>query len=59
MELKEYFTSKESKKALKIQDCDLMHLRTSGKLKFMKKGNAYLYSKESITEFNNNKSSIK
>jgi len=54
-----FYSSKEAKTVLKIQDCDLMHLRTSGKLKFMKKGNAYLYSKESIIEFNNKKLSIK
>ncbi len=54
-----YLTSKEAKKELKVQDCDLMHLRTSGYLNYTKKGNAYLYCKESITEFINIKSSIK
>lgn len=41
-------TSKETKVELKVQDCDLAHIRNTGKLQFTKKGNAYLYSKESI-----------
>jgi hypothetical protein len=36
-------TSKEVQKLLKISGCDLMHLRVSGKLKFKKQGNAFLY----------------
>lgn len=46
-----YLTSKEAKKELKVQDCDLAHIRNSGKLQFTKKGNAYLYSLESIEKF--------
>mgnify|MGYP003664495588 CR=1 FL=1 len=38
-----YLTSKEIRKELKISACELMHMRESGKLKFVKKGNAYLY----------------
>lgn len=38
-----YLTSKEAKKELKVQDCDLAHIRNSGKLQFVKKGNSYLY----------------
>lgn len=45
---KQFLTSKEAKAELKIQDCDLAHIRNTGKLQFTKKGNAYLYSKESI-----------
>lgn len=44
----QWLSSSEAKKALKISDCELMHLRTSGKLKFMKKGNAFFYLLESI-----------
>ena len=44
----QFLTSKEAKAALKVQDCDLAHIRNAGKLEFTKKGNAYLYSKESI-----------
>jgi hypothetical protein len=44
----EFLTSKEAKVELKVQDCDLAHIRNAGKLQFTKKGNAYLYSKESI-----------
>lgn len=43
-----FLTSKEAKAELKVQDCDLAHIRNAGKLQFTKKGNAYLYSKESI-----------
>lgn len=48
MKVEKFLTSKEAKVALKIQDCDLAHIRNAGKLQFTKKGNAYLYSKESI-----------
>lgn len=40
-----YLSSKETMKELKVSSCDLMHLRVSGKLKFIKKGNAYFYEK--------------
>jgi len=36
----EYLNSKETMKKLKISSCELMHLRTKGKLKFIKKGNS-------------------
>lgn len=48
MKEEQYLSSKEAKAALKVQDCDLMHIRTSGKLKFVKRGNAFRYSKESV-----------
>jgi hypothetical protein len=51
MKEEEYLSSKESKAVLKVQDCDLMHIRTSGKLKFVKKGNAFLYLKVSVLKF--------
>ena len=50
-----FLTSKEAKAALKVQDCDLAHIRNAGKLKFTKKGNAFMYSLESIEAFNNKK----
>lgn len=40
-----YLSSKEARKKLKVSSCELMHLREAGKLKFIKKGNAYLYEK--------------
>jgi len=40
---KKYSNSKETMKERKISSCELMHLRVQGKLKFMKKGNAYYY----------------
>ncbi|WP_282085275.1 hypothetical protein [Aquimarina algiphila] len=42
---KKYLTSKEMRKELKISACDIMHMREAGKLKFIKKGNTYLYEK--------------
>ena len=42
----EYLSSKEAMKVLKVSSCDLMHLRESGKLKFIKKGNAYFYKEK-------------
>ena len=44
----QFLTSKEAKAELKVQDCDLAHIRNTGKLQFTKKGNAYLYLKEAI-----------
>ncbi len=44
----EWLKSKEVMKTLKIQACDVMHLRESGKLKYTKQGNAFLYSAESV-----------
>jgi len=41
-----YLNSKETMKELKVSSCDLMHLREAGKLKYVKKGNAYFYEKE-------------
>lgn len=40
---KQYLSSKEKREQLKVSGCELMHLREAGKLKFIKKGNAYLY----------------
>jgi hypothetical protein len=37
------FSSKEFKQLLDVSDCDLMHMRVSGELKFIKKGSAFLY----------------
>lgn len=48
-----YLTSKEAKKELKVQDCELAHIRNSGNLQFTKKGNSYLYLKESIEKYKN------
>lgn len=49
--LDQFLTSKEVKVILKIQDCDLAHMRNTGKLQFIKKGNAFMYFKESIDKF--------
>lgn len=38
-----YLTSKEAKKLLKVSDCHLAHMRLEGKLPFVKKMNAYMY----------------
>lgn len=39
-------------KALKVDSCELMHLRVAGKLKFEKKGNAYMYNSADINRQN-------
>lgn len=43
-----WLSSKEAKKILKVSDCQLSHLRNEGKLVFIKKGNAFLYSLQQI-----------
>ena len=40
---KAWLTSREMKVALGVSDCELAHLRCSGKLVFKKKGNAFYY----------------
>ena len=42
MKAEKYLNSKEAKTVLKVQDCDLAHIRNAGKLKFVKKGNAFM-----------------
>jgi hypothetical protein len=38
-----WLSSKEAKKALKVSDCHLMHMRLAGKLQFRKEGNRFFY----------------
>lgn len=38
-----WLSSKEAKKALKLTDCQLMHKRERGELKFEKRGRAFFY----------------
>ncbi len=45
-----WINSKEVRKILKITSCQLMHLREAGKIKFKKRGAAFLYSKEAINK---------
>ena len=52
----DWLKSKEVEKELKISSCDLMHLRVSGKLSFMKNGNSFLYN---INDVENLKSDVK
>ncbi len=40
---KQWLSSKETQRALKITGCQLMHLRESGKLQFKKVGRSYFY----------------
>ena len=51
----EWLSSKEAKFATKLKDCDLMHYRVKGSLKFEKRGNAFFYSKDSLLKLNKNK----
>lgn len=48
MEDENWISSKKVKLLTKIKGCDLMHYRTEGRLEFKKRGNAYLYSKNSV-----------
>ena len=50
-----WVTSKEAKSLAKIKDCDLMHHRLSGKLNFVKKGNAFLYKEEDVLKIKDKK----
>lgn len=47
-----WWGSVEARKFLKVSDCDLMHLRIAGKIKFIKKGNAFFYLKEELQTIN-------
>ena len=49
--INQLLSSKEAKSLLKVSDCHLAHIRGSGKIKFTKKGNAYLYSINDIIEY--------
>lgn len=40
---KDWYSSKEAKKILRITDCELMHRRIKGELIFKKVGRAYFY----------------
>jgi hypothetical protein len=46
----EWLTSKETEKALRIDACELMHLRLDGRLRFHKKGNAFRYCEADVTK---------
>jgi phage terminase large subunit len=43
-----WISSKDVLKVAEIKSCDLMHYRIQGKLEFKKRGNAFLYSKDSV-----------
>lgn len=45
---KEWVDSKRARKELRVSSCDLSHIREAMKLRYQKKGNAYLYLKEDI-----------
>jgi hypothetical protein len=44
----EWIDSQVARKLLRLSDCELMHLRESGKLRFQKQGNAFLYSSHDV-----------
>lgn len=54
MQIEEWLKSNEVLKVLKIKSCELMHLRIDKKLDFIRRGNAYLYSKSSVLIRKNN-----
>lgn len=45
-----WLTSQEARKLLHISDCELMHLREAGRLRFKKQGNAFLYSARDVQD---------
>jgi len=53
---KNHMPTKEVKSTLKVQDCDVMHLRESGKIKYTKKGNAYWYLRSDVESIKGQKS---
>lgn len=44
----EWLDSKRAREELRLSSCDLSHIRGAGKLRYQKKGNAYLYLKKDI-----------
>ena len=54
---KNYMSTKEVKSTLRVQDCDVMHLREAGKMKFTKKGNAFWYLRSDVAMLAKNESS--
>ncbi|MCI0628249.1 MAG: hypothetical protein L0387_42460 [Acidobacteria bacterium] len=48
-----WIKSAEVKQALKLDACDLMHIRLDRKLRFKKQGNAFLYAAEDVERLRN------
>jgi hypothetical protein len=46
--ISEWLKSGDVQKELKIDSCELMHLRVDGELSFKKEGNAYLYERKDV-----------
>jgi hypothetical protein len=46
--LGEWLTSRQAKKELRIDSCELMHLRLEGTIRFQKKANAFMYAREDV-----------
>jgi hypothetical protein len=56
-EIKEdYMPTKEVKSKLKVQACDVMHLREAGQMQFTKKGNAFWYLRSDVEKLVKDKS---
>ena len=53
MDSKDWLSSKEAMREARIQACDLMHYRTAGKLKYIKKGNAFFYDNGDVSKLKN------
>ena len=47
-ENQQWLDTKQVRKELKLSACDLSHIRDAGKLRFRKKGNAYLYAEDDV-----------
>ncbi len=46
-----WLSSTEAQKMLRVTSCHLMHIRLSGEIDFIKKGNAFLYKKQSLEAY--------
>ena len=51
MQLSDWLTGVEVRKALKISTCDLAHLREDGAMRADKRGNAYYYAARDVEAF--------
>jgi len=53
----DWLTSKEVEKALRVDSCELMHLRLEGRIGFQKKGNAFLYAEKDVKRLHRQRAS--
>lgn len=52
---RDWLSSEEARKTLRMSTCDLAHIREAGKLRYKKLGNAYLYEAMGVQHFKKTK----